>query len=298
MHIHTSGDEKADSSIGYLENFNFETLEDSAIAQTFLKNGYFKFKVRDLKALNLLKKEVAKLAAKHAPVDFDINCDDAAIDIFLNSAHSKISLTELNRIRMAIYADLNANRWFRPLYYNLGKFALDAILGNELVMQNRVNLSIQFPKDDSSLLPAHCDFFSGESPFQVVLWTPLVNVFDTKSMFILSPDENKKLIPSIAKHRSMNTIFDSIKNKVSFLNINFGEAMVFSPNLLHGNVVNQVPETRWSFNARFKSLLSPYNEIEGNEKKLGMFYLPITTKPVTKIGMVHRHPEGFDDENN
>ena len=38
---------------------------------------------------------------------------------------------------------------------------LEIIAGNELVMQNRINLSIQFPQDDSSLLALHSDTWSG-----------------------------------------------------------------------------------------------------------------------------------------
>ena len=34
---------------------------------------------------------------------------------------------------------------------------LDILLGNELSMQLRVNLSVQLPKDNSSLLPLHSD---------------------------------------------------------------------------------------------------------------------------------------------
>ena len=62
---------------------------------------------------------------------------------------------------------------------------LNKIIGNELVMQKNINLSIQLPKDESSLLPIHSDTWSGDSPFESVLWIPLVNCFKTKSMFIL-----------------------------------------------------------------------------------------------------------------
>ena len=42
---------------------------------------------------------------------------------------------------------------------------LETIVGNELAMQLRVNLSIQLPGDDSSLLPLHSDVWSGDSQF-------------------------------------------------------------------------------------------------------------------------------------
>ena len=60
-------------------------------------------------------------------------------------------------------------------------------------MQTRINLSIQTPKDNSSLLPVHSDIWSGDSPFEVVVWIPLVNCFKTKAMYILPPNEYKKV---------------------------------------------------------------------------------------------------------
>ena len=44
-------------------------------------------------------------------------------------------------------------------------------------MQNKINLSIQNPNDDSSLLNMHADTWSGDSPFEVVVWLPLVDTY-------------------------------------------------------------------------------------------------------------------------
>ena len=60
-------------------------------------------------------------------------------------------------------------------------------------MQKKINLSIQLPKDKDSLLDLHSDIYAGESPFQVVVWIPLVDVYDTKSMFFTKPIYNKKM---------------------------------------------------------------------------------------------------------
>ena len=52
-------------------------------------------------------------------------------------------------------------------------------------MQMRISLSIQLPNDDSSLLPVHADTWSGVSPYEVVVWLPMVDCYKTKSMYIL-----------------------------------------------------------------------------------------------------------------
>ena len=70
---------------------------------------------------------------------------------------------------------MNKDNNFRNIFY-LAKETLFNMVGNELAMQNNINLSIQFPDDVSSLLPLHItDTWSGDSPFERVLWLPLVN---------------------------------------------------------------------------------------------------------------------------
>ena len=99
------------------------------------------------------------------------------------------------------------------------KELLDPLIGNELVMQKRISLSIQFPKDKSSLLPIHSDTWSGLSPFEAVAWLPLVNCYKTKSMYILPPPENKKFINKFKNYVNSDSqkIFKIIKKKSSLV---------------------------------------------------------------------------------
>ena len=62
-------------------------------------------------------------------------------------------------------------------------------------MQNKVNLSIQYPNDSSSLLETHADTWSGDSPYEVVVWLPLVDCYKTKSMYILPPEKLSLIDP-------------------------------------------------------------------------------------------------------
>ena len=40
------------------------------------------------------------------------------------------------------------------------------------------------PGDVSSILNLHTDALSGQSVFEIVLWLPLTNAFETNSMYI------------------------------------------------------------------------------------------------------------------
>ena len=154
-------------------------------------------------------------------------------------------------------------------------------------MQKKINLSIQCPNDTSSTLPIHADTWDGDSPFELVVWLPLVNCFKTKAMYILPRKENKSFEKIYKKNSKKKfDIYKSLKKKLKWINIEFGEVLIFNLCLPHGNVVNKEQETRWSMNCRFKNLFSPYAD-----KKLGEFFNPINLKPITKIGLNYKFPD-------
>ena len=49
----------------------------------------------------------------------------------------------LNKIRLKILTLINKSETIKRLYYQASKSMLDIIVGNELVMQKKINLSIQ-----------------------------------------------------------------------------------------------------------------------------------------------------------
>ena len=55
---------------------------------------------------------------------------------------------------------------------------------------------------------------------------------------------------------------------------------------MHGNLVNKSNETRWSFNCRFKSLMSPYDK-----KKIAETFLPISIMPDTRFVINYEEPK-------
>ncbi len=207
------------------------------------------------------------------------------IDFLLNNFHKFINTKNLNKLRFNAYNKINTKK-FSEIYYHVVKKYLDELVGNELSMQKKINLSIQIPKDKDSLLDLHSDIYAGESPFQVVVWIPLVNTYKTKSMYITEPKFNKvmnNLLLKSNKYTSKN-MYSRNKKKFKFVNVNYGEILIFSPLILHGNTVNKTKETRFSLNCRFKSLLSPYDVLVKSHRNIPNFYRPLNIKPMTKIG--------------
>lgn len=216
------------------------------LADEFLERGIVKIPVEDLGVLSVIRTIVSPVFTYIAP-------------------------SQLNDVRLYSIKNLNANPLSKKWYYSLAKEALHEIVGNELVIQRNINLSIQLSGDDSSLLPVHADSLQGDSPYEVVLWVPLVDCHGSKSMFF------SRKQPDI-KGKSLEQIYEECDPY--FVDCKYGECLIFSQNWFHGNRINETNETRWSLNCRFKSLFSPYAD-----KKLGEFFEPIEIRPATKMGL-------------
>lgn len=264
---------------------DFIAPEEKSLVAEFLKNGIVTIDVEHPENLNRIQKLLADAAAaqlgKPAPTD---------AESFLNTIHTQVSPDALNAFRVHLIALMQSTPWLREAYYSLGRRAIDVLVGNELVMQRSINLSIQLPQDESSLLALHSDVWSGDSPYEVVLWVPYVSCFGTKSMYFCAADVDARVQPNLSayKNQTSEDLYTSIANDAPFCDVPYGKALIFTQNIMHGNRVNETNETRWSSNCRFKSALSPYAD-----KKLGEFFEPITLRPTTRLGLRYALPEGF-----
>jgi len=107
-------------------------------------------------------------------------------------------------------------------------------------------------------------------------------------MFLLPPSANVNLMEDFASRsgNSSEDLFQSIADEVDWLDIEFGNVLIFNQGLPHGNRVNVESETRWSLNCRFKGLYTPYGD-----KKIGEFFEPITMRAASKMGMDYQFPK-------
>ena len=259
----------------------FFTKKEEEISKDFINNGFIIGKVSNVKALEKIRAVFLHASENYLKLK-KLNND------FLGLTHKYISPNELNEYRLDCINQINKNKDFKKNYFNLAKKELEIIVGNELAMQLRINLSIQLPNDDSSLLPLHADTWSGDSPFEVVLWIPLVDCFKTKSMFILSPKETILLHKKFNEFSNKNSedLYNNIEKKLNWIDIKYGEFLILNQTLPHDNRVNRESETRWSMNCRFKSVFSPYGD-----KKNGEFFEPVTLRAASKLAMQYRLPD-------
>ena len=178
----------------------FLNEKEKKISQKYLTQGYVVENVKEPNKLEWIRSIFCKIIKKNLP-----KIKENKPKNILNNIHKYVSVPELNKFRLNIINKINSTKNFRENYYKISKNLIDSVVGNEIAMQLRVSLSIQLPKDDSSLLPVHADTWTGVSPFETVVWLPLVDCYKTKSMYILPPKKANELKHLFSDKKIKNT---------------------------------------------------------------------------------------------
>ncbi|MFL2771262.1 MAG: sporadic carbohydrate cluster 2OG-Fe(II) oxygenase [Rhodospirillaceae bacterium] len=269
-------------------NQSFISKDDADLTDEFVRQGYVIRAAEDIGALDILRRQTASAAANALGIELPED-----IGGFLNGIQNYIQPDGLNAMRLTIIDSLMSEPDFHANYFKCAKSLVESLASNELAMQRNIGLSVQLPGDEGSLLPLHSDAWGSEcSPFEVVLWIPLVDCFDTKSMFLLPPEANAAWVNRLPEFedRGIEALYKEIEPHLSWINIKYGDVLVFTPSGMHGNRVNGTAETRWSFNLRFKGLFTPYSG-----KRLGEYFMPISLRPASRVGLEFEMPGGFND---
>jgi sporadic carbohydrate cluster 2OG-Fe(II) oxygenase len=259
-----------------LKNNYFYTDFEKKLSNNFISNGFVIFDSENQRSNDTIRRKLIQISSKILKKD-----------IKLDTIHKHIEKKDINDFRLEVIKKINSFDQIREKYFDIGRHHLSTLAGNELVMQNNINLSIQLPKDETSVLPIHSDVWSGDSPYEINLWLPLVNCYRSKSMYILE-QQNLEYFHQLCKSKKLNSsdsIYKSLRNKLKWINISYGKGLIFNQSLPHGNIVNLESTTRWSMNCRFKSIFSKYGD-----KKIGEFFSPITTRAMTKIAFDYKFP--------
>ena len=258
---------------------SFLSRDEEALSRRFLEEGYVIAPCEDAQALQelvdvLLEETNAWMTSRGS----GRSLTDLA------ASHQHVGTADLNDLRLHLFATLNSDDGLRRRYFDLAATLLTTLVGNELAMQTKVNLSIQQPDDPTSILDIHSDVWTGDSPFQVVLWTPLTDAADSNAMFFLPPRQSHEAFRRVRRGElpSMEAVRAAYAAHIAPVNIETGRILVFNSNCLHGNQLNTTTTSRWSLNCRFVSLLAPATN---PERRLGSFYTPISARAATRAGL-------------
>ena len=258
---------------------SFLQSSENLLAEQFLRDGFViqpaenPSTLDDIRAM-LLEESNLWLTAHSQRA----NLEDLAL------SHELVLAPFINDVRLHLYSKLNAVENVRQKYFGLASTLIQSLVGNELAMQNKVNLSIQQPLDQTSVLELHSDVWSGDSPFQVVLWVPMTDSLSSNAMFLLNPELSFEAYQRALDGEldSMAKIHSAYESQFKTIEVRFGEILIFDSNCLHGNQVNRTETSRWSLNCRVASLLAPATT---PERRLGSYYTPIMVRAATRMGL-------------
>jgi sporadic carbohydrate cluster 2OG-Fe(II) oxygenase len=257
------------------------------LIDSFNLNGYSKFINESQLSYKIFEDSI------HATLK-SVNVDGP-----LETLHERVSISDLNPLRIKIFNNLNSLPDWESKFEGLAAEVLEKILGPDLAIQTKLNLSIQFPNDATSLQPLHTDRATGHSLFELVLWMSFTKSDSTGSMFLLDVATTLDALSVLPSYEttSFSEFEKKYETKREFIEVNPGDCLLFSSNLYHGNAINETSKTRISINCRFKNLWSPEQNDRPNERVTGSFYKPYKLSPCTKfnINFIGRDPN-FGDQ--
>ena len=147
----------------------------------FIEEGYVVGKVHDHKSF----KKILEIV-KHGIQD---SCGCVVPN--LEDLHHVISKDEINKVRVSAYNVLNNSEAIINEYYQIFKPYINELIGSDLASQDKINLSIQLPNDETSLVGLHTDTSSGQSEFELVCWLPLTRAYKSNSLYIFNKHKRK-----------------------------------------------------------------------------------------------------------
>jgi sporadic carbohydrate cluster 2OG-Fe(II) oxygenase len=263
---------------------NTDELETERGLQTFAEQGYAIVPSRRPHLLEEMRESIFRAAQRLAGG----SGDDA--EAYFNEFH-KLGFggAELNRIRMGLVEYCSKELEIPRTIFEAFRETLFAMVGPDVAAQKLVNVVVQQP-GDAEQAPVHRDAPSN-SHFEVIVWLPLVDVFRSKSMYILERTGSARALDMLKGGATYKSFCDYVETNGSDLDIPFGSACLFAAGLAHGVKINAELETRWVLNVRFKNLFSPYGA-----KGLAEYFSVLSLSPLSQVAFAFEKQEfGLSD---
>ena len=258
-------------------SWDFRKKDEMRLSESFEKYGYVieKAEMRYLKQLKKTSEQLLNSYTKQKQSKQEKSVE-------LEKTHKSITAKEINNLRLYVMSNISKNTEFNRKYYMATKQIIHNLCGNELAMQKRVSISSNLPNNKQDILPIHADTWNGVSPYELNVWIPIVNCKGSMSLYILDRKKYKERLLRGKKLLQLTSdeLYEDLKKDLTWIDIEYGKVLAFDQSLPHGYALNKEESTHWSFNCRFKGLHTPYWD-----KRLGEYFMPITAKCCTRIGM-------------
>lgn len=183
---------------------------------------------------------------------------------------AKMSKAEINKSMIGF---LTFNKNLSEMMINSFPSLVSKLCGKELFIQRRAHTTVNAPGDHQAKQVAHYEMISGISPFTYILWAPLHDLEDDGGAYHI---ELKKSLNVMKKEEAKGLV--SGPDVLNFMGIKkpprlkFGQAIIFNPFVIHGNISFSSKLARIACNVRFQSSKMPL--LQKNTDYLKYYKLP------------------------
>ena len=173
---------------------------------------------------------------------------------FVRKAMAKMSKAEINRSMIDLLKFTNLSEMIINSFPKL----IESLCGKELFIQRRATIIMNVPGEGQAKQWPHYELMSGISPFTYVIWAPLHDLEDKSGAYYIDQKESLEIMKKEQAAGLVNgpTVLNMIQNQKP-TSLKFGQAIIFNPFILHGNVTFNSKFARIASGVRFQSYNKP-----------------------------------------
>ena len=188
---------------------------------------------------------------------------------FVRKAMAKMSKAEINRSMIDLLKFTNLSE----MIINSCPKLVESLCGKELFIQRRATIIMNVPGEGQAKQWPHYELMSGISPFTYVIWAPLHDLEDQSGAYYINQKESLEVMKKEQAAGLVNgpTVLNMMQNQKP-TPLKFGQAIIFNPFVLHGNVTFNSKFARIAFSVRFQSNNKPL--LQKNSDYLKYYRLP------------------------
>ena len=187
----------------------------------------------------------------------------------VRKAIAKMSKAEINKVMIGMLTFTNISEMIINSCPNL----VETLCGKELFVQRRAHTIFNLPGKDQARQWNHYEVMSGLSPFAYVLWVPFHDLEDDGGVYYFDREESLEIMKKEQAEGLVNgpTILNMM-GKQKPPRLKFGQALLFNPFVLHGNVPFNSNFARIASSVRFQSCSKPL--LQKNSDYMKYYRLP------------------------
>ncbi len=208
--------------------------------------GYAVFPVENMKIFEKLRDSFIERINISNKVEKDIEV--------VRETMATMSKSEINKSMINLLTFTNLSE----MMINSCPKLIETLCGKELFIQRRAHIIINVPGEGQSQQWTHYEMISGISPFSYVLWAPLHDLEDEGGVYCIDQRESLKVMKKEEADGLVNgpTVLSMMQNQTP-ARLKFGQAIIFNPFVLHGNIPFNSKFARLACNVRFQSYHKP-----------------------------------------